>query len=76
MQSSPVLPAFFPPCSWVINLGSPIVGVPFPVFLIALVVGHIPINFISVKVGAMADGCMVCLAAWAQQERLLGPLLH
>lgn len=41
-----------PPCSWVINLASPIVGVPFRIFILALVGGHLPINFISVKVGA------------------------
>jgi hypothetical protein len=34
----------------VVNLASPIVGVPFPTFLTALLVGHLPINFISVKV--------------------------
>lgn len=33
-----------------VNLASPIVGVPFPVFIIALAAGHLPINFISVKV--------------------------
>lgn len=33
-----------------VNLASPIVGVPFPIFLTALLAGHLPINFISVKV--------------------------
>ncbi len=33
-----------------VNLASPIVGVPYPIFVTALVVGHLPINFISVKV--------------------------
>ncbi|EFN56742.1 hypothetical protein CHLNCDRAFT_11380, partial [Chlorella variabilis] len=43
IRSAPIFP------SWVVNLVSPIVGVPFPIFLTALLVGHLPINFISVK---------------------------
>lgn len=47
--------------SWVVNLASPIVGVPFPIFVLALVVGHLPINFISVKVPALL--LRYCVAA-------------
>ncbi|PRW51118.1 putative membrane protein isoform B [Chlorella sorokiniana] len=45
IRTAPIFP------SWVINLASPIVGVPFRVFILALVGGHLPINFISVKAG-------------------------
>ena len=37
--------------AWFINLASPCVGVPLHTFVIATVVGHQPINFISVQVG-------------------------
>jgi hypothetical protein len=40
-----------PARSWVVNLASPIVGVPFHIFLAGMLMGHLPINFISVKVG-------------------------
>lgn len=45
IRTAPIFP------SWVINLASPIVGVPFRIFILALVGGHLPINFISVKAG-------------------------
>lgn len=38
--------------SWFVNLASPVVGVPFTVFVTATVVGHVPINFITVQAGA------------------------
>jgi uncharacterized membrane protein YdjX (TVP38/TMEM64 family) len=46
IRVTPVLP------HWFVNLASPIVGVPFPVFLLATVVGHQPMNFITVQTGA------------------------
>ena len=44
------------------QLISPIVGVPFNVFIAALVAGHLPINFISVKV--RADGRVGGACKW------------
>lgn len=37
---------------WFVNLASPIVGIPFYIFLIATVLGHQPMNFITVQAGA------------------------
>lgn len=48
IRTAPIFP------SWLVNLASPIVGVPFRVFVVALLCGHLPINFISVKVPAGA----------------------
>lgn len=45
IRTAPIFP------SWVVNLASPIVGVPFQIFIVALFCGHLPINFISVKAG-------------------------
>ncbi|KAL4443962.1 hypothetical protein ABPG75_011699 [Micractinium tetrahymenae] len=45
IRTAPIFP------SWLVNLASPIVGVPFRVFVVALLCGHLPINFISVKAG-------------------------
>lgn len=46
VRVTPVLP------HWFVNLASPIVGVPFHVFLIATAIGHQPMNFITVQTGA------------------------
>ena len=46
VRVTPVLP------HWFVNLASPIVGVPFHIFLIATAVGHQPMNFITVQAGA------------------------
>lgn len=40
--------------SWFINLASPIVGVPFPLFLLGTALGHQPSNLITVQVGGGA----------------------
>ena len=60
-----------------INLASPIVGVPFRVFIIALAAGHLPINFISVKARPASlplpllhtRGVCVCGAAGRRRRR-------
>lgn len=46
VRVTPVLP------HWFVNLASPIVGVPFHIFLTATAVGHQPMNFITVQAGA------------------------
>ncbi|GAB4818338.1 hypothetical protein N2152v2_005384 [Parachlorella kessleri] len=45
LRATPLLPG------WFISLASPIVGVPFPTFFIASLVGHQPLNFITVQAG-------------------------
>lgn len=45
LRVTPLLPA------WFINLGSPIVGVPFTTFLIATAIGHQGVNFFTVEAG-------------------------
>ena len=46
IRVTPVLP------HWFVNVASPIVGVPFHIFLIATAIGHQPMNFITVQAGA------------------------
>jgi len=46
IRVTPVLP------HWFVNLASPIVGVPFHIFLTATAIGHQPMNFITVQTGA------------------------
>lgn len=46
IRVTPVLP------HWFVNLASPIVGVPFHIFLFATALGHQPMNFITVQTGA------------------------
>jgi uncharacterized membrane protein YdjX (TVP38/TMEM64 family) len=46
VRVTPVLP------HWFVNVASPIVGVPFPVFVAATAVGHQPMNFFTVQAGA------------------------
>jgi uncharacterized membrane protein YdjX (TVP38/TMEM64 family) len=46
IRVTPVLP------HWFVNLASPIVGVPFHIFLAATAIGHQPMNFITVQAGA------------------------
>jgi uncharacterized membrane protein YdjX (TVP38/TMEM64 family) len=50
LRATPILPG------WFISLASPMVGVPFHTFFIASLVGHQPLNFITVQV------CIVCCA--------------
>lgn len=46
IRVTPILPA------WFVNLASPVVGIPYPIFIIATAVGHVPINFLTVHAGA------------------------
>lgn len=46
VRVTPVLP------HWFVNVASPIVGVPFGVFLFATAVGHQPMNLITVQLGS------------------------
>ena len=46
VRVTPVLP------HWFVNVASPVVGVPFHIFLIATAIGHQPMNFITVQTGA------------------------
>lgn len=46
VRVTPVLP------HWFVNVASPVVGIPFHVFLLATAIGHQPMNFITVQAGA------------------------
>eukprot|EP00890_Picochlorum_soloecismus_P006602 jgi/Picsp_1/767/NSC_04256-R1_snare associated golgi protein len=46
IRVTPILP------HWFVSLASPIVGIPFHIFVFATVIGHQPMNFIAIHAGA------------------------